>query len=65
MHLGDTLDEALVEALTIGPLARAASELDEAARDRIRPAVRAELAKHETAYGIVLPAAVWLVSARI
>jgi len=63
VHLGATLDEAVTEALTIGPLARAASELDEPTRDKIRAAVRAELAKHETTYGIILPAAVWLVRA--
>jgi SAM-dependent methyltransferase len=65
VHLGATVDEAVNESLTIGPLARAASELDEATRDKIRAAVRGELAKHETAYGIILPAAVWLVSARV
>jgi SAM-dependent methyltransferase len=65
VHLGATVDEAVNESLTIGPLARAASELDEATRDNIRAAVRSELMKHVTAYGIILPAAVWLVSARV
>jgi SAM-dependent methyltransferase len=64
VHLGATVDEAVTEALTIGPLARAASELDDPARDKIRAVVRTELAKHETAYGVIFPAAVWLVSAR-
>ena len=52
------------EALTIGPLARAAAELDEARRKKIRDRIAPAIARYETAYGVVAPAAVWLVSAK-
>jgi SAM-dependent methyltransferase len=65
VNLGESLDDALTEALTLGPLARAAAELDEATRDKIRARIAPVIAKHKTSYGIVAPAAVWLVSARI
>jgi SAM-dependent methyltransferase len=63
VNLGATVDDAVTEALTIGPLARAAAELDEAAREKIRRRIAPAIAKHQTSYGIVAPAAIWLVGA--
>ena len=64
VNMGASVDDALTEALTIGPLARAAAELDEATRGKIRARIRPVIARHQTSYGVVAPAAVWLVSAR-
>jgi len=64
VNMGATIDDALTEALTIGPLARAAAELDEATRENIRARIRPVIARHQTSYGIIAPAAVWLVTAR-
>lgn len=64
VNMGATVEEALTEALTIGPLARAAAELDEARRKKIRDRIAPAIARYETAYGVVAPAAVWLVSAK-
>jgi SAM-dependent methyltransferase len=64
VNMGAALDDAVTEALTLGPLARAAAELDEATREKIRARIRPVIARHQTSYGIVAPAAVWLVSAR-
>jgi SAM-dependent methyltransferase len=64
VNMGASIDDALTEALTIGPLARAAAELDEDARDKIRTCIAPVIAKHQTPYGIVAPAAVWLVTAK-
>jgi len=64
VNLGATIDDALTEALTIGPLARAAAELDERQREEIRRRIAPVIAKFQTTYGVVAPEAVWLVSAR-
>lgn len=64
VNLGATLEDALTEALTIGPLARAAADLDESTRENIRKRLAPVLKRYRTPYGIVAPAAVWLVSAR-
>jgi hypothetical protein len=65
MNMGATADEAAVEALNIGPLARAAAELDQAARTRIGEVVAAEMQKHASPRGITPPLACWLVSAKV
>lgn len=64
VNMGAALDDAITEALTLGPLARAAAELDESARKNIRARIAPVIARYQTSYGIVAPAAVWLVSAR-
>lgn len=64
VNLGASVEEAVSEALTIGPLARAAAELDEVTREKIRARIAPVFGKYETSYGITPPAAVWLVSAR-
>ena len=64
VNLGATVGDAVTEALTIGPLARAAAEVDEAARDRIRERIGPIFRRYDGPYGITPPGAVWLVSAR-
>jgi SAM-dependent methyltransferase len=63
MNMGATVDEAVDQALRIGPLARAAAEVDDATRDKIRDAVRGVLGRFATPEGITPPAACWLVGA--
>ncbi|MBV8758098.1 MAG: class I SAM-dependent methyltransferase [Deltaproteobacteria bacterium] len=63
MGIGSTLDEAVAEGLTIGPLARAAAGLDEPTRDRIRGRLRELYARYVTPEGVRFPAAIWLVRA--
>lgn len=58
------LDEAVEQALEIGPLSRLLKEAPDDVRVRADAAVRAALAKHLTADGIILPAACWLITAR-
>lgn len=58
------LDEAVEQALEIGPLSRLLKDVPEDVRARAAAAVRAALAKHLTADGIILPAACWLITAR-
>ncbi len=65
MNMGATVDDAVEQALRVGPLARAASDIDDATRDKVRAAVRDVLAKFATPAGIVPPAACWLVGAGI
>jgi len=63
VNMGATVEEAVTEALTLGPLARAAAELDETAREKIRQRLAPVIGRYRTPYGITPPAAVWLVSA--
>jgi SAM-dependent methyltransferase len=61
--LGASLDEAVEEAMNLGPLAHASRGLDEGLRDRIRARIRPALAQHATEEGIALAAPCWLVDA--
>jgi SAM-dependent methyltransferase len=64
MNMGDTAAEAANEALNIGPLARAAAELDDAARAKILDVVATAMQKFATPRGIAPAVACWLVSAK-
>ncbi|HUJ60513.1 MAG TPA: class I SAM-dependent methyltransferase [Kofleriaceae bacterium] len=64
MWLGESPEDAAVHALSVGPLARAAAELPEPTRARIRERVAAAVAPFAGAGGIAPPAAIWLVRAR-
>lgn len=64
VNLGATLDDAAAQVLNIGPLARAATGLDEATRDRIRDVVRGALTPYQMPEGVMPPAACWLVGAK-
>jgi SAM-dependent methyltransferase len=63
MYMGATVDEAVAEGLTIGPLARAAADLDEPTKDRIRDRLRTLYTRYATPTGVNLPARIWLVRA--
>jgi SAM-dependent methyltransferase len=63
-NMGSTLKDAVEASLNIGPLSRAAMEVDQVTRDRVRERVSGALAAFETPAGITPPAACWLVSAR-
>jgi SAM-dependent methyltransferase len=64
VNMGATVQEAAAQALTIGPLARAAIGFDEATRAQIRRVVEGVYAHHLAPSGVLPPAACWLVRAR-
>jgi SAM-dependent methyltransferase len=64
MNMGDTPAEAANEALNIGPLARAAAELDDSTRAKILDVVATAMQKFAGPRGITPPVACWLVSAK-
>lgn len=61
--MGADADQAADEALNIGPLSRAANELPEETRQKIRAVAKEALAKFQTPAGVAPGAACWLVSA--
>ncbi|HEY2032426.1 MAG TPA: class I SAM-dependent methyltransferase [Rhizomicrobium sp.] len=63
--MGANADEAADESLNIGPLSRAANELPEETRQKIRAVAKEALAKFQTPAGIAPPAACWLVGATL
>lgn len=63
MILGQDLDEALEQALEIGPLSRLLLDQEEAVRHRVTDAMRVELARHLTSAGVTLGGATWIVQA--
>jgi SAM-dependent methyltransferase len=65
VNMGPTPDEAAKQALNIGPLARAAAELDEPTRDKIRAVVREALTNYQISAGVTPPASCWLVGAMV
>lgn len=65
MDMGRDLDQAARLTLRIGPLARAAAELDDATKTKIAEAVKVALGRFIRADGsIAPPVACWLVGAR-
>ena len=65
MHMAPTAREAAQFSLGIGPLARAAAELDDATKAKIVVRVSDALKKYETPSGVAPPAACWLVGASV
>lgn len=63
MDMGKTAEEAAAETMNIGPLSRAAAELDEEARAKIRSVVASAMAPYKTPDGIKAPVACWFVRA--
>lgn len=61
--LGQDLDEALEQALEIGPLSRLIVDQPKELQQRVSAAVREELAKHLTPTGVTLNGATWIVQA--
>lgn len=64
VNMGASVEVAAAEALNVGPLARAATGLDEATRDKIRRAVAGAYERYLTPSGVMPPAACWLVRAK-
>lgn len=65
MEMGRDLDLTAAQMLRIGPVARATTDLDEAAKTKVTAAVRDALGRFVRADGsIAPPVACWLVSAR-
>jgi SAM-dependent methyltransferase len=64
MNMGP-LEQAVDVSMRVGPLARAALEVDDATRAKIRERLRTVLKKYETPSGVTPPAACWLVSAKV
>lgn len=62
--MGATVEEAVEQALNLGPLARAVKDLDEPTKDKIRDRLKPVLARHQKEDGIAPPAACWLVGAK-
>ncbi|HEX4077635.1 MAG TPA: class I SAM-dependent methyltransferase [Rhizomicrobium sp.] len=65
MNMGATLEDAAAEVLNIGPLARAATDLDEDARAQIRKTIERAYAPYAGPIGVTPPAACWFVRARL
>ena len=65
MNMGADVEEAIDQAFTIGPLARALSEVDDAVKGKVRMRIGDALAKFKTPTGIRPPAACWLVAAEV
>jgi hypothetical protein len=63
MNMGATPADAAAEALNIGPLARAATGLDEGTRGKILTRVEAAYADYASPAGVRIPAACWFVRA--
>ncbi|HLY06820.1 MAG TPA: methyltransferase domain-containing protein [Rhizomicrobium sp.] len=64
VNMGATVGEAAMQSLNLGPLARAAIGLDEAAREKIRRTVENVYARYQTPSGVQPPAACWFVRAK-
>ncbi len=65
MHMAATALDAARFSLSIGPLARAAAETDDATKAKIVERVAAAMKKFETPSGVAPPAACWLVGATV
>lgn len=61
--MGATIEEAVEQAVNLGPLARAVALLDEPTKAMVRERIRPVLESYRTHEGIAPPAACWLVGA--
>jgi len=64
VNMGARTEDAAIQALNLGPLARAATGLDETVREKIRRAVENAYARYQSPSGVRPPAACWFVRAR-
>jgi SAM-dependent methyltransferase len=64
MNIGQTIKDASAMMLEIGPLSRAAAELDDDTKARIRVLVAEVITKFATPTGVTPPGASWLVRSR-
>ncbi len=65
MYTGPNVETATVQAMTMGPLARASSALDDATKNKIRETVSARVKDFITPQGVTPKAACWLVGAKV
>lgn len=65
MDMAATADEASWNTLNIGPLSRAAADLDEATRTKIHGVVATAMEKYVTPEGVRAPVACWFVRAKV
>ena len=63
VNMGTTVEDAAAQALNLGPLARAVTDLDEKARKNIRRVVERAYTPYQTPSGLRPPAACWFVRA--
>ncbi|MBI1260932.1 MAG: methyltransferase domain-containing protein [Rhizobiales bacterium] len=61
---GDAVDDALVQAMEIGPLSRMLAKQPDDIRQTARTAVREALLDYVTPQGVVMSGAVWIVTAK-
>jgi SAM-dependent methyltransferase len=62
--MGATVEDALQQAMNLGPLAFALRNSDDATKEAVRARIRPVLERYKTSEGIAPPAAFWLVGAR-
>ncbi|HEX3674954.1 MAG TPA: class I SAM-dependent methyltransferase [Rhizomicrobium sp.] len=65
MLMGADADQAATHALNVGPLARAATGLDDETRAKIHARAKTALAQFAGPQGVAVPAACWLVGATL
>jgi SAM-dependent methyltransferase len=65
MDLAKSADEAGEHMLRVGPLSRAAADLDETARAKLQDVAAQALKRYQTAEGVLAPAACWFVAAKV
>lgn len=65
MDMGVTAQDAARETLQIGPLSRAAAEVDDATRAKIVDVVAGAMDRYLTPNGVRAPVACWLVRAKV
>jgi SAM-dependent methyltransferase len=65
MDMGATAHDAARETLQIGPLSRAAAEIDEATRAKILAVVAEAMGRYATPTGVRAPVACWFVRASV
>lgn len=63
LYVGADAEEAMQFHTRVGPMARVLAELEASTREQAMAAIRTALAEHESAQGVRLKAAVWLVTA--
>jgi SAM-dependent methyltransferase len=64
MYMGDTVKDAVVTAMEVGPIGGVAKDADDATVAALESALADMLAQHLTDEGVRLPGAIWCVTAR-
>ena len=62
--MGATVEEAIEQAMNLGPLAFATRNTDDATKAAVRARIHPVLERFKTSQGIAPPAALWLVGAK-